>query len=325
MDGESLLKSILKGAAKLDSDQIAEAYLHIREVFDETEMERGGVEVPPIITGSMMLPEVEKLRLLRASGELEGISTGYPRIDKRSGGWREGELIVIAAASRVGKTKFAQNVCHNMAMRDIPSCFLNLEMGDIRAYDRIITMNDSPSVGGSPSDASFMPIYSMPRDWNRPKLIEAFLGHYTQNPPYIKVFVIDHLTNLPRLHENVRDSHRMWCVFFRDIALRYNIVVVILHHFRKMMGENAEPTMYDLADSQQIHDLSDQVYLLSRNVADPVDFRYLTIRLDKSRNGGELGSDVLEQDEYHKLTEVDGRRSRSILKEAEDIFKNVTI
>lgn len=59
------------------------------------------------------------------------IMTHYPDLDRIIEGFREGNLVTIAAGSGVGKTTFGLNILRNVAVKDkIPVLLLSLEMGE---------------------------------------------------------------------------------------------------------------------------------------------------------------------------------------------------
>ena len=60
------------------------------------------------------LDHVEKL--MRSSGELTGVPTGYKDLDADTGGLQPGELVVIAARPGMGKTALALNLARNAAV-----------------------------------------------------------------------------------------------------------------------------------------------------------------------------------------------------------------
>ncbi|MBC8384706.1 MAG: replicative DNA helicase [Candidatus Cloacimonetes bacterium] len=51
-----------------------------------------------------------------SKGKMIGITTGFPDLDKKLGGFRPGQLIVLAARPAMGKTSFALNIAFNAAM-----------------------------------------------------------------------------------------------------------------------------------------------------------------------------------------------------------------
>jgi replicative DNA helicase len=54
--------------------------------------------------------------LMNRSGELTGVSSGYAALDKETGGFQPGDLIILAARPSMGKTAFALNIARNAAV-----------------------------------------------------------------------------------------------------------------------------------------------------------------------------------------------------------------
>jgi len=67
-----------------------------------------------------------------------GVTTGFHELDRRTGGWSEENLIIIAARPAVGKSAFAINLGVNAAMNNQPGAFFSLEMGYLEIWRRII-------------------------------------------------------------------------------------------------------------------------------------------------------------------------------------------
>lgn len=60
--------------------------------------------------------------------QYSGVPSGFPSLDKITGGWQPSDLIVVAARPSVGKTSFALTVARNAAMDyRIPVAFFSLE------------------------------------------------------------------------------------------------------------------------------------------------------------------------------------------------------
>ena len=55
-------------------------------------------------------------RMMSSKGEILGLSTGYPRLDKMVNGLKGGELFVIAARPSMGKTSFLLNIMEHLAL-----------------------------------------------------------------------------------------------------------------------------------------------------------------------------------------------------------------
>lgn len=71
---------------------------------------------------------------------LVGYPTGYEDLDKLTGGFQTGELIILAARPSVGKTAFALNLAHRNAKANRPVAIFSLEMSAESIMLRILGM-----------------------------------------------------------------------------------------------------------------------------------------------------------------------------------------
>lgn len=70
---------------------------------------------------------------------LRGVSTGYKNLDNILAGLQPSDLIIIAARPSMGKTAFALNIAHNVAVKDqIPVAVFSLEMSKEQLVDRLL-------------------------------------------------------------------------------------------------------------------------------------------------------------------------------------------
>lgn len=71
---------------------------------------------------------------------LEGfVESGFAKMDEMTGGFRENELLILAARPSMGKTAFAMNVAANVSVRqNVPVLFISLEMGCTELIDRML-------------------------------------------------------------------------------------------------------------------------------------------------------------------------------------------
>ena len=65
-----------------------------------------------------LLAKTQELQAMKADGkppaELTGLSTGFPSIDRMTGGLKGGQLIIIAARPAMGKSVFGMNIVRNI-------------------------------------------------------------------------------------------------------------------------------------------------------------------------------------------------------------------
>ncbi len=70
---------------------------------------------------------------------ITGIPTGFKDIDRTTGGWQRGDLIIIAGRPSMGKTAFAVNNMRNTAVQfGIPVAFFSCEMSPQQLVTRMV-------------------------------------------------------------------------------------------------------------------------------------------------------------------------------------------
>lgn len=74
----------------------------------------------------------------RRGGGTPGISTGFPTLDRGTGGLIPGDLIVIGARTRVGKSALAMDIANDVADHDTPVCVFSLEMSRMQQQLRLL-------------------------------------------------------------------------------------------------------------------------------------------------------------------------------------------
>jgi replicative DNA helicase len=77
--------------------------------------------------------------IFKNRGKLIGVTTGFKPLDDITGGFREGQLIVIGAATKGGKTSMAVNMATRAANAGHPVGFISLEMSSGELFDRFVS------------------------------------------------------------------------------------------------------------------------------------------------------------------------------------------
>jgi len=78
--------------------------------------------------------------VIKSKNPINGISTGFEKLDRLTSGFQREEFIVIGARPSVGKTALALNMASNIAFHQkIPVAFFSLEMSNIALAQRIIS------------------------------------------------------------------------------------------------------------------------------------------------------------------------------------------
>jgi replicative DNA helicase len=112
----------------------------------------------------------------RNPGEIQGLSTGYPELDKLLLGLQGGQLVILAARPAMGKTALALNIANNVCERhNSPVAIFSLEMVAKELSMRLLSSrakvdskrirtknfleSDLRNIGGAVKDLSSYPIF----------------------------------------------------------------------------------------------------------------------------------------------------------------------
>ena len=87
---------------------------------------------------------IEKIHLQEArSSSLQGISSGYPRLDAMCSGLKPGDMVIVAGRPGMGKTGFAINIALSIAKQNLNVLFFSLEMPAEQILNRFISIECS--------------------------------------------------------------------------------------------------------------------------------------------------------------------------------------
>ena len=76
--------------------------------------------------------------MAKNKGKLMGLTYGFPPMDEHTGGMRPGQLIVIGAPTKGGKTALALNIARRTADAGNPVAIFSLEMSSGEIVDRLV-------------------------------------------------------------------------------------------------------------------------------------------------------------------------------------------
>jgi replicative DNA helicase len=86
------------------------------------------------------LPDVyeEISKIQEHGGGLLGLATGFPDLDRKLGGLRESDLILLGGSTSQGKTLLAANISENIATAGTPVVIFSLEMSGLKIFKRML-------------------------------------------------------------------------------------------------------------------------------------------------------------------------------------------
>jgi replicative DNA helicase len=113
-----LLERAERSVLEVAQDERQKAFRSIEEILDE---------------------ETEKLHKLSiAKTSLTGTPSGFKDIDELTGGFHDGNLIVIAARPSMGKSALVANIAENAALSGYPVALFSLEMSESELAQRFV-------------------------------------------------------------------------------------------------------------------------------------------------------------------------------------------
>lgn len=136
---EKQAKDIIENISSQGKDGLSvaiEAQNNIRSII-ETESSISSILTPKAMMDNEANSYDNRARLL-ASGQATGITTGLKVVDKFTGGWQNGELIIIAGRPSMGKTALALFHTLKASEDNKHVVFFNMEMNESQLSQRLI-------------------------------------------------------------------------------------------------------------------------------------------------------------------------------------------
>lgn len=162
-------------------------------------------------------------------GKVSGISTGYPRLDSKIGGLKDGEIILIGGETNQGKSALAQNIAVNVSKTHKVG-FITLEMLKAEAGSRLMHMNGGTVEG---MDVLFQTDYQIDYRHLEPLFENAIKDG-------AKLVILDYLQYMGRgmtLDEVSKMSKLM-----KALALKYKVPFIVIVSLRKSgQGKEKRP------------------------------------------------------------------------------------
>lgn len=230
-----------------------------------------------VFTGGDALKELGRLNTKYGSG----LTTGYEELDRMFTLLPQ-QLYLISAATHIGKTTFALNICARVASLDEPVLFASLEQGVFIA-DRVVGM-----VGKFPEKLSILTSNNMVGI----KDLTDFIFNMSEKPKFI---CIDHLHFIKKKGIKVTQDIDDMMAELQNMAKKLEIPVMVIAHVRKL-NEDKAPTLDDLRDSSSLSQIPSVVMFLHRHKNEGESLKssilspYGTLIVAKNRIQGKTGA-----------------------------------
>ena len=216
-----------------------------------------------------------------AQRKSNSISTGYKELDESLGGFKPGELIIIAGRPGMGKTTFAINLIKNMCYANKRVAMFSLEMSESSLASKIVSFEsnvllkkilnhkldskDWEKVSFSTpkfkkynlliDDSSYVNVSTIEEEISKIENIDIIFVDYLQ------LIVSDALIGANRVLEVAKITRNL-----RAIAKGRNIPIVVLSQLSRANESRVDkrPMLSDLRDSGSIEQDADKVLFLYR-------------------------------------------------------------
>jgi replicative DNA helicase len=246
------------------------------------------------------IPEAKK-RIESPHG-LDGISTGYARLDDITGGFTPEELIVVAGPTGSGKTHFVQNLIINLVLNNNPTLFFTLEMPPVETTIRFMKMVRTKV---HELILSELPIYYYYGTNVTLPILERAIQKGIEEG--IKVVVIDHIHFFAKGNDNQAAEIGNIAREIKLLARKYKLPIILISHVRKTGNPSKIPSLEDIKDSSGIAQDADTVMVVWRDMEsdDEQTQRELKVKVRKNRRRGLLGGCQYLMDKNGYLNEVE--------------------
>ena len=257
-------------------DLLDTAYNHLNEV--------GEITIKPQESSlNDLINTVVERGIKIYNGEINpGIKSPIKRLTRKTGGWRDGELIIMAARPGMGKTSFALLCALNPAKQKTPTAFFSLEMNKSTLTSRILSMeykidNNKFTVHGLNNDdrntiyqsgniLNSIPLYI---DDTAGLSIEQFQikAKRLKSKHGIKLIVVDYLQLMTSKAGNREQEISKISRGLKKVALDLNIPVIALSQLSRAVetrGGSKRPLLSDLRESGAIEQDADMVMFFYR-------------------------------------------------------------
>lgn len=225
--------------------------------------------------------------MLQRRGEIVGVASGFVDLDKMLFGFREGDMIVIAARPSMGKTSLAMNIAENVVLPEkqdrspVGTLFFSLEMSAEQLAMRLlcgrsgvnmtklregfISKQASESLLRSANDLKVAPLW-IDESTNLTILEMRAKARRMQSKESIGLIIIDYLQlingdNRVSREQQISEISRG----IKSMAKELKVPVIVLSQLnRESEKERRQPRLSDLRESGAIEQDADVVMILSK-------------------------------------------------------------
>lgn len=263
-----------------------------------------------------LLEQTERAMAASLRGEFTGVPSGIKSLDKETGGWQPGQLVVLAARPGMGKTSFAvNNLAAYPASLGIPVGVLSLEMVKLALTARIaapmaglstkalrsgeLTEDDLRRLVESCETVSRWPMFIDDEGGVNISKIRAKARQMVRKHG-IKLLIIDYLQLITGSSSSGKENRTQEIteitMALKALAKELGLPIIALSQLSRSVETRADkrPLLSDLRDSGSIEQDSDDVLFLYRPAYYDANADNTTELIRSKCREGKLGTTYME-------------------------------
>jgi len=277
---EGIKSSIIKDG-KNPKEYLSQAIDDIIILKQLSQEDDGGIHLAKELSEKTATEILERVDLYRA-GKRIGIPSGVMELDRVIGGFRPGQVIVIAGRPSFGKTDLGINIIVNNAIIGLPSIFVSLETLALDVWIRVLSLFTNiyrgKQLDGKLSDFELkmiqqesdkikeLPITIV----DTPSMGVADIRAVTQEAQHrigAKLLVVDYIGLVKPTKSDTREQEiAKISAGLKSIAREFLIPVIVISQLSRAVDRRSppRPLLSDLRDSGAIEQDADVVIFLYR-------------------------------------------------------------
>lgn len=292
-----VVSELNKRYEKIKSDPFnIEVQKEIRGLWDSLVAKQNSII--PISDMALKYPDI---LMDRKSGKSLRILSGYPEFDALTGGFHQGNLVVLGARTSVGKTSFLLNLCIQYMEQNLRILFISAEMLFDELMDRMVSMKSSVYISklrsGNINDIDNKQIHKSLSglhgknfwclDGGRMGVNRIRTAVEIVKPEVIFVDFIQRFTppsyNIPRAAYLSDVANEL-----KDLAKEKRIVVIAASQLNRDIekSDRPDPRLSDYKDSGGIEESADySLMLVADKESEDIDSKLIKVHINKARSG----------------------------------------
>lgn len=212
----------------------------------------------------------------------KGLMTGFPSLDKKTGGLGDGHVILIGGETSNGKSALAQNIAVRCGARGDRTLYISLEMTQSEVFDRFRHIHNK-----SVADLNIQVQETHDVEYQH---INGIIKAAKEWPDWgdLKLVVLDYMQYLGRgmTNQEVAKMSKM----FKKLALEHNIPFMVIVSLRKSEGGKSKRKWTDIEIEDFMgtgaigYDCDTAMIVSRKNLNDEYDEERMFLKVLKTRN-----------------------------------------